>query len=77
MNTGEATKAESRGRATSQPPRGGKLTPAEVRIGTKAKSRCGVTGQPPKAGKVVDPRADLMGQRVAFKTELPHLAGGG
>jgi hypothetical protein len=25
----------------------------------------------------VDPRADLLGQRAAFKTKLPHLAGGG
>jgi hypothetical protein len=28
-------------------------------------------------GQVVDPGADLMGQRAAFKTELPKLAGGG
>jgi hypothetical protein len=25
----------------------------------------------------VDPRADLLGQRTAFKTELPHLPEGG
>jgi hypothetical protein len=33
--------------------------------------------QPSKAEQVVDPRADLVGQRAVFKTELPHLAGGG
>jgi hypothetical protein len=27
----------------------------------------------PKAGQVVDHRADLLNQRAAFKTELPHL----
>jgi hypothetical protein len=27
-------------------------------------------------GKVVDLRADLIGQRAPFKTELLHLAGG-
>jgi hypothetical protein len=26
---------------------------------------------------MVDPRADLMGPRVGFRTELPHLAGRG
>jgi hypothetical protein len=31
----------------------------------------------PKVGQLVDPKADLVGQRSAFKTELPHLAGGG
>jgi hypothetical protein len=36
-----------------------------------------VTNQPPKAGQVVDPRADLVGHRAAFKTELPHIPGGG
>jgi hypothetical protein len=36
-----------------------------------------VTGQTPKAEQVVAPGADLMGQRAAFKSELPHLAGGG
>jgi hypothetical protein len=35
-----------------------------------------VTGQPPKVGQVVDLRADLIGQRAPFKTELLHLAGG-
>jgi hypothetical protein len=35
-----------------------------------------VTSQPSKVGQVVDPRADLMGQRTVFKTELPHFAGG-
>jgi hypothetical protein len=30
----------------------------------------------PKAGQVVDHRADLLNQRTAFKTELPHLTGG-
>jgi hypothetical protein len=34
-------------------------------------------GQSPKVGKVVDPRADLLGQKAAYKTELTHLAGGG
>jgi hypothetical protein len=43
----------------------------------KAESGGGVTSQPPKVGQVVDPRADLMRQRAAFKTELPHLARGG
>jgi hypothetical protein len=33
-----------------------------------------VTDQPPKAGQLVDPGADLVGQRAAFSTELPHLA---
>jgi hypothetical protein len=28
-------------------------------------------------GQVVDPIADLVGQGEAFKTELPHLSGGG
>jgi hypothetical protein len=36
-----------------------------------------VTGQPSKVGHVVDPGADHMGQRAAFKSELLHLAGGG
>jgi hypothetical protein len=27
--------------------------------------------------QVVDPEADLVGQRAVFKTEFPHLAGGG
>jgi hypothetical protein len=27
---------------------------------------------PPKAGQVVDHTADLLSQRAAFKTELPH-----
>jgi hypothetical protein len=31
----------------------------------------------PKAGKVVDHKTDLLNQRVAPKTELPHLAGVG
>jgi hypothetical protein len=44
---------------------------------TKAESGSMVTSQTPKAGQVVDPRADLVGQRATFKTELPHLAGGG
>jgi hypothetical protein len=44
---------------------------------TKAESRGGVTGQPPKTVEVVDPRADLVGKRAVFKTEFPHLAGGG
>jgi hypothetical protein len=31
---------------------------------------------PPKAKQVLDPRADLLGERrEAFKTELPHPAG--
>jgi hypothetical protein len=30
-----------------------------------------------KAGKVVDYRTNLLNQRAAVKTELPHLAGGG
>jgi hypothetical protein len=44
---------------------------------TKAESWGSVTGQPSKAGQVVDPRTDVLGQRAAFKTELPHFAGGG
>jgi hypothetical protein len=32
---------------------------------------------PPKAEQVVDHRNDLLNQTAAFKTELPHLAGGG
>jgi hypothetical protein len=31
----------------------------------------------PKAGQVVDHRVDLLNQRAAFKTKLPHLAGRG
>jgi hypothetical protein len=42
----------------------------------EVENESGVTGQPPKEGHVVDLRADLMGQRAAFKTELLHLAGG-
>jgi hypothetical protein len=29
------------------------------------------------AGQVVDHRADLLSQRTAFWTKVPHLAGGG
>jgi hypothetical protein len=36
-----------------------------------------VTTQPPKVGQVEDPRAGLMGQKVAFEIELHHLGGGG
>jgi hypothetical protein len=36
-----------------------------------------VIGQLSKVGQVVDPGADLVGQRLAFKTELLHLARGG
>jgi hypothetical protein len=32
-------------------------------------------GQFCKAGQVMDPEADLKGQRAAFKTELLHLSG--
>jgi hypothetical protein len=49
----------------------------EVREDTNAESRSGATGQCTKAGQVVDLIATLMGQRTAFKTELPHLAGQG
>jgi hypothetical protein len=35
------------------------------------------TRQLPKVGQVVNPRAGLLGQRAVFKTELPHLVGGG
>jgi hypothetical protein len=31
----------------------------------------------PKSGEVVDSRADLLGQRAAFKTKLLHFAGEG
>jgi hypothetical protein len=31
----------------------------------------------PKMGQVVNPGADLMEQMARFKTELPHLDGGG
>jgi hypothetical protein len=30
-----------------------------------------------EAGQAVDHRIDLLSQRAASKTELPHLAGGG
>jgi hypothetical protein len=40
----------------------------------KVESRGGATSQSPKVGQVVDPGADLVGQRAAFKTEFPHLA---
>jgi hypothetical protein len=76
MNVGQAAKAKSRSGVTSQPPRGAIST--QQRSGeTQAESRGGITGYPPKAGQVVDPRADLVGQRTAFKTEFPHLAEGG
>jgi hypothetical protein len=45
----------------------------ELQRGAKAESRGGATSKPPKVRQVVDPRADLVGQRVAFKTELLHL----
>jgi hypothetical protein len=32
---------------------------------------------PSKAGQEVDIRADLLVQRAALKSKLPHLAGGG
>jgi hypothetical protein len=32
---------------------------------------------PPKAKQVVDPRADLLNQKEAFKTKFPHLSEGG
>jgi hypothetical protein len=41
------------------------------------KSGGAATSQPLKVGQVVDPEADFVGQRVEFKTELVHLAGGG
>jgi hypothetical protein len=44
---------------------------------TKAENGGGVTSQLPKVEQMMDPRADLMGQRAAFKTELPHLYGRG
>jgi hypothetical protein len=43
---------------------------------TKADSMDGATSQTPKAGQEVDLRADILGQRAAFKTELPHITGG-
>jgi hypothetical protein len=49
----------------------------EAGRGTKAESRSRVTRQPPKERKVVDPEADLVGQRALLKTELSHCAGGG
>jgi hypothetical protein len=33
--------------------------------------------QPPKVGQVVDPGADLVGQRAVFKIEFQPLLGGG
>jgi hypothetical protein len=51
--------------------------PAEVGRGTKAERGGRATVQPPKAGQVVYLRADLIGQRAVFKTELPHLTRGG
>jgi hypothetical protein len=48
---------------------------AEVGRGTKAENGGKASGQLPKAGQVVDPRAVLIGQRTAFKTELLYLAG--
>jgi hypothetical protein len=32
---------------------------------------------PPNVGQVVDHKADLLNHRAAFKTEVPHLSGGG
>jgi hypothetical protein len=43
----------------------------------KAESGGSVRGHLPKAGQVVDPRTDVLGQRAAFKMELPHFAGEG
>jgi hypothetical protein len=42
----------------------------------KVESRVRVTSHLPKQSRV-DPRADLLDQRAAFKTERPHVAGGG
>jgi hypothetical protein len=53
------------------------MKPPPEKAAKASESGGGVTGQPLIAGKVVDPGADLLGQRAAFKTELPHLAGGG
>jgi hypothetical protein len=44
---------------------------------TKVESRGGMTSQNSKIRQVVDPRADVVGQRAEFKTELHHLAGVG
>jgi hypothetical protein len=75
MSLGEATKTEGgNNKPTSQMSHYHK---AEVRKGTKDESGGGVTGQSDKMRQVVDPGADLIGQRAVFKTELPHLAGGG
>jgi hypothetical protein len=73
----KATKAESGGGTTSQPPRVAEIHQAEVRRGTKAESGGGATSQTPKVGQLVDPGAGLVEQKVVFKTELPHLPGGG
>jgi hypothetical protein len=69
MNVGQA---ENRGGMTSQPPEES-LTPRRG----QERHKGWVTGQPLKVGQVVYPRADHVGQRAAFKTELSHLAGGG
>jgi hypothetical protein len=37
----------------------------------------GVTSQHPKLRQVLDPRADLTGQRTILKSELPNLTPGG
>jgi hypothetical protein len=41
--------------------------------GTKAENRVGKQANLPKKVRV-DPRADLVGQAIVFKTELYHLA---
>jgi hypothetical protein len=51
--------------------------PAEDGKATKAENRAGATGQPPKVWQVVDHGADHLGQKAAFKSQLPHFAGRG
>jgi hypothetical protein len=62
---------------TTHPSIGGKLALSKVRRGLKAQTRGGATGKLPKVRQVVNSRAALVGQGVAFKAKLPHLAGKG
>jgi hypothetical protein len=72
---GKVAKAESKSGVTSQPP--SRATSTQQRSGrvTKAENGGRATSKPPKVGQVADNRADLVAQRTACKTELPHVAG--
>jgi hypothetical protein len=77
MKAGKVTKAESRTEVTSQLPREATRTQQSSGEAQRLRAGVGLTGPPHKVGQVLDPGADLMGQRAAFKTELTSLVGGG